>query len=202
MLMMQSGDPVSVDYMDESEYPCISVFEKACLDIKNKKSKTLSMVELGSDHAYYSMLFQSIVGKERAKNIMVEPTDLHMERGKKHFFHNNMDGIFDNRCIGNHWIDDRWHHGKISTNIDAIMSDYEIQELDILHSDIDGNETVLIDTQLSAFSEKKINYIFLLTHSNKKHIYCKNKFIDWGYNLIFEETNSVIGHDSLLIFKK
>ena len=167
----QFGRPVSEDFMDYSESAAIYSFEENCLALKEKNKEQYSMIELGSNQAYYSCLFRAIidgVGKNiKCKNVLLEPTPEHMERGIKHFKKNGFNGLYERGGIGHYWCwNTQWHEKTIpSYTIDELMKKCDIEELDVLHCDIDGNEIRLLETSTSAFKDKKINYIFLLTHS-------------------------------------
>ncbi len=223
MLWDQAGDSVPEDFFDVSEFPCISKFEQCCLNLKSQNKEKYTMIELGSNQAYYSMLFRGIIDGEnknqKCKNIMLEPTPAHMIRGKKHFLHNNFEGIFEEGGIGHYWCwDTRWHDKSLpSYTIDELMKKHEIEQLDVLHSDIDGNEIRLLETSERAFKDKKINYIFLLTHGkwnesestysskiikygDDRHEICKNFLLGCGYNLLLNVPLNV-GYDGLLVFQ-
>ena len=219
----QFGHPVKEDFVDLDEIDCINAFEKICLDLKAQGQPKYSMIELGSNQAYYSMLFRAIIDgvgiNDKCVNILLEPTPDYMERGKSHFERNGFTGIYDNGCIGHYWCwGTRWHDNNLkSYNIDELMEKYELSTLDILHSDIDGNEIRLIETSDRAFRDKKIKYVVLLTHDvwnesnstyeskiiktgESRHDVCKNFFLSCGYKLIAERPFGTVGFDGLLIF--
>ena len=95
----QFGSLVDEHYFDEKEIFLIEKFEKIVLELKENKSESYSMIELGSNQAYYSLLFKSILIDEKVKSIMVEPYEPYFERGVEHFELNNYPGIFINKSI-------------------------------------------------------------------------------------------------------
>ena len=198
----QFGNRVPEDFYDKSEIVGIEAFENVCLELRQEPHQYYSVIELGACQAYYSLLAKAILGKDTI-SLMVEPTDSYMARGKRHFEINGQLGIFSDKCIGKHWIDGRPEFDKESTTVDGLLQDWELGHIDILHADIDSNERVLLDTQISAFSEKKIGYVFLATHDHfipGTHEYCKQKMLGWGYTLVLDEPRPIVGSDGLLVF--
>lgn len=204
----QFGQRVVQNYFDASEHRLISIFEKEMLKIRGSKD-FYTMIELGSNQAYYSCLFKAILGKSNTKNIMVEPLDHYMQRGKYHFNINSYDGIFLDYCIGDQWGENgELFLGRLPTNtfnkvsktLEQIMEEVNIQFLDVLHSDIDGSEHIMLTSSKNIFKNKMINSIFLLTHGADLNNRCKTFLLECGYNLIHEADN--IGGDGLLVFEK
>lgn len=221
----QFKNKVPEDFVDESELTCINKLEEICLKLKSEDNYSYTMIELGSNQAYYSLLFRAIIdgvkNNNKCINVLLEPTPKFMESGKHHFSQNGFDGFFESGCIGHYWCSHiNWHDKSIpSYTIDELMSKYNISELDILHSDIDGNEIRLLETSKNAFKDKKIKYIFLLTHGTwseneqsykssiikngqDRHEVCKNFLKNCGYNLILESKGGTVGFDGLLVFSK
>lgn len=225
MMYNQAGHNVNEDFMDTEEIEAIVTFEEVCLKLKKLNNGGYSMIELGSNQAYYSCLFRAIIdgvgNNIKCKNILLEPTPSHMERGINHFKLNGFEGLYERGGIGHYWCwHDRWHDNTIPTyTIDDLMAKYDITELDVLHSDIDGNEIRLLETSASAFKDRKINYIFLLTHGiwdetphtynskiikngEDRHEISKKFLLNCGYKLIKECFGGTVGHDGLLVFSK
>ena len=208
----QFGKPVPQNFYDESELPMILQFEKAVLDLKTIKHNLYTMIELGSNQAYYSCLFKAILGNTVTKNVMVEPVDYAMTRGKHHFQINNFDGIFLDYSIGDYWGENGRHFSgrlpqnsfnKESRTLKQIMDECDIEDLDILHCDIDESEWIMLNTSRSVFEDKKVGYIFLLTHptaSEDLHAKCKQFLLACEYILVSEMFN--IGSDNFLLFKR
>lgn len=225
MICNQAGDAVHESFMDMDEVPAILAFEDACLELKAKNKDNYSMIELGSNQAYYSCLFRGIIdgvgNNIKCKNVLLEPTPNHMERGINHFKLNGFNGLYERGGIGHYWcFNTRWHDKTIPTyTIDELMEKYDISDLDVLHSDIDGNEIRLLETATSAFKDKKINYIFLLTHGtwlesentykseiikygDDRHEVSKKFLLNCGYKLVDESGAGTVGSDGLLVFKR
>lgn len=210
----QFGYAVTENFYDIHEIEMINRFEKACLElIENEDKLVFNMIELGSNQAYYSLLFHKILLKNSKipVNIMVESNVDALPRGVKHFEMNNCIGKFYNCIIGNMEIVKKLPHllklneesgVKIST-LTNIMLQENLSFLDILHCDIDYAEYDMLMTSQEVFQNKQIDYIFLATHGAELHQKCKQFLLDCGYNLIFEhdDMENPIGWDTLIIMK-
>jgi len=188
-------------FQDYGENLLIENFEKICLKIKNEKSKA-SMIELGANWAYYSLLFKAIIGKDSTFNIMLEVDPKAFVRGVHNFKINEFEGVFLNKLIGNEAY--RMPHLKDipCVSLDQIFKEYDLNDLDILHSDIDGSELDMLIQNENIFKNKKIKYIFMLTHSQELHEKCFNFLNNLQYNCILNHNHfNVGGQDALLIFE-
>ena len=90
----QFGDIVTENFEDPDEKIAIDLFEKSVLDLKLKNKNVYSMIELGSNFSYYSMLFKKILEPDESLSILLEPYDKYMKTGKEHFEINNLEGVF------------------------------------------------------------------------------------------------------------
>ena len=91
-------------FVDMTEIAIVENFDKYVNELISTNTKEVySMIELGSKHAFYSLLFKAIVGNSRSLNIMVEPEDT-INLGIEQFKLNTFDGIFYKSCIGNKWV--------------------------------------------------------------------------------------------------
>lgn len=197
----QFGKSVPSDWFDASEIIMIEAFEKACLSLPSKNHYT--MIELGANQAYYSLLFKSILGKHKTTNIMVEPYEPYIDRAKKEFELNNYFGIHIQKGIGENCkiLGHKFH--KPTVTVDELLQEYNIEELDCLQADIDGAEFLMLEGAHLSLKTQKINYIFVATHFGvEKHEEFKTKMEQYNYNLILDEPNKIVGADSLLIYKR
>lgn len=206
ILKNQGHEEVWEYYQDESEIDLIESFEKNTLELKKDNSPYV-MIEVGSNQAYYSLLFKHILGKENTTNIMIEPYVPYLELGKKHFDINNCEGIFYNNGIGNDWV--------IQTNqsiknfqtepitLYKIFENHQLTKIDVLHFDIDGSETKLLNENEKLFLNKKIKHVYILTHSDALHDECKQFFTNLEYSLYLDIPfhKRQVGSDGLLIYK-
>jgi hypothetical protein len=207
----QFGNLVSEDFQDINEIVLIQKFEEYVLKLKHEQRNSYSMVELGSNQAFYSLLFKAILGKDKTKNVMVEPFLPYLPRGIEHFLMNGFNGVFLQKSIGNKWGHDGGHTMRLNkglfdtprTNLTKLCEECEIRELDLLHCDIDSSEVVLLQEDEDFFRKKRVKTIFLLTHEEGNTTdFCKNLLMNCGYKLEFESEPFTVGGDTLLIFIK
>lgn len=173
-------------------------------EILKKIPAKATMIELGSFWAYYSMWFNSQINE--AKNYMVEP--MFVEEGIKNFKINNLKGTkFIQGCVGSEYIDnlefkqidDRDNEsldgkGMIKettvkipqVSLDSLIMDNKIEYADIVHCDIQGHETEMLNGAKNSLLEKKIGYFFISTHSPLIHLQIIDKLKSYGYKIINE----------------
>lgn len=190
----QHRTKVASNYIDENERILIDKFEQCVLTLKEEDKAMYTMIELGANQSYYSMLFQAILGREKSRNILLEPCVTHLRIGQEHFSINKFDGVFLNKSIG---------VGSNSTTIQELFEEQNIDVLDILHCDIDGAENELLK-EFDFFQQKKIRHIFLLAHGtaqNNNIQFCTKTLTDCGYTLIYQSEVGTVGGDTLLLWK-
>jgi hypothetical protein len=211
----QFADIVSENFEDSDEKIAIDLFEKCVLDLKEKNKTKYNMIELGSNYSYYSMLFKKIIEPNKSFNLLLEPYEKYMKTGKEHFEINNLEGVFLEERIYNPtpWCDITFTCP--TTTIDELMDRYEIDELDILHSDIDKSEVYALDSAKHALENKKIDTLFIMTHPQtpeegwsteenptQLHLRCKEILFNYGYTLVYDHPRCDLAGDGMLVFKK
>lgn len=197
----QFGQPVSSDWQDTSEQVLINTFETAVLSLPKKSH--YHMIELGANQAYYSILFKSILGKDITTNIMVEPYEPYVWRAKNQFELNGYEGVYIDKSIGDKCVIHGTSFNKQQTSIDELMQEYKINDLDVLHCDIDGAEHTMLEGAKCTLKNKSVNYVFILTHYNLEwHNEVKRTISQWDYAVVHEEQNNIIGADRLLVIKR
>jgi hypothetical protein len=175
----------------------IDNFKLICESLKSKERCT--MVELGSNVAYYSILFKQLLGSDKTLNVLVEPDKQMFEYSKDSFKFHGLDGIFINKGIGNKHVTNNRIIDCETTTLEDILKEVGLQEIDILHCDIDGSELLLLEENGNFFIDKKTKYMFLSTHGTDIHKICKKTLEGFGYSVLVEEEKFIVGGDSLLI---
>lgn len=203
VLIDQFHHPVDPHFQDEGEKDLIYSFESVALDLKASNLPLYSMIEFGSNQAYYSLLFKHILGKKHTVNIMVEPEPNNFNASIKSFEFNKVDGIFYNRGVGKKFIIKQSDITVDPITIEEILKENNLKKLSVLHADIDGAEYTLLEENNEIFDKKLVDYIFLLTHSDELHKICFEFLNKANYNLILEIPSNLkqVGYDGLLIFK-
>jgi hypothetical protein len=213
----QFGRGVKEDYYDKTEETLIKKFEDTIIKLAKEDKEQFSMIELGSNQAYYTLLFRAILKSLNKYSfcVCVEPNPEHLMRGQIHLESNGFVTYFKDCIIGDYKTikedldesnlpggsDFLLKNQKPIITLQQFMFAYNLYELDVLQCDVDHSEWSVLDSSKEIFKDKKIKHIFLGTHSEKLHDRCKKFLLECGYKLKFEERNMVIGYDSLLIFE-
>jgi len=139
-----------------------------------------SMMELGSYWAFYSMWFASHV--KDARCYMVEPDPHKINFGQLNFKLNKLKGHF---LVG--FIADLYKKGSIPQySVDYLMEHLQLGTLNILHSDIQGYEVMMLEGSVQTLSAKKVDFLFISTHSNDLHNQCLDLLNGYGYRILCE----------------
>ncbi|MBZ5858000.1 FkbM family methyltransferase [Flavihumibacter profundi] len=126
------------------------------------------MIELGAFWSFYSMWFNLKV--PGAKNIMVEPDKFNLGQGKRNFSLNRMRGTFINAFVGSKASIE---NGTRIISVDSIVNEFKLDFVHVLHSDIQGFELDMLQGARQLFTQQRVGYIFISTHSNEVHYKCK-----------------------------
>jgi hypothetical protein len=128
------------------------------------------MIELGAYWAHYSMWLKK--ARPRATQIMVEPDAVNLAAGKSNFQRNGLAGEFINAAVA-----------KGQFEIDPFFASRSLSHLDILHVDIQGFEIQMMESARAALSGKKIDYLFISTHSQPLHNAVVSTLARHGYRV-------------------
>ena len=147
------------------------IFQAVIQSLAPKGKKT--MIELGSYWSFYSMWFMQQFPE--ANCFMAEPDRRNLFYGKENLKINQLQGTFIHAGIGK-----EIKAKENITTVDQICKAQQIDFVDILHSDIQGFELEMLEGSHQLFSEGKVGYVFISTHSNELHEDCyqllKNKY--------------------------
>jgi hypothetical protein len=217
VIVDQFGRSVPETYFDITELTLIKRFEDVVLSLVKIDKPQLSMVELGSNQAYYTLLFKAVCNQYKKYNLTlcVEPNPEHLRRTNIHLQINKflshvsdvIVGDYDNikKDLDESTLPDGSEflltNKRPIMNLEKLIELYRLGELDILQCDVDHSEWSVIKSSEELFKNKLVKHIFLGTHSEKLHNRCKDFLLECGYKLKFEEKNMIIGYDSLLIFE-
>ncbi len=125
--------------------------------LKKVRKQKPSMIELGSYWAHYSMWFQKEFPDGNC--FMVEPDSSRLEAGRSNF-------------VANNFSKGQFIHSKVSNydfRLDNFYKEKRLEEVTILHSDIQGWELEMLDGAKSFLDAQAAKYIFLSTHGQKIH---------------------------------
>lgn len=171
------------------------------------------MIELGSYWAYYSMWLLKTRPKARA--ICVEPIAHRRACGQQNLAINGLRAEVVAAAIGAHdagggeFVTGA-ETGRVPTrSIDSLITEREIQSLDILHADIQGFEWQALLGAANALSEQRIGWVFISTHRFLEdartldlHSACADILVAHGYKIVASHTpEESFSVDGLLVAK-
>ena len=134
-----------------------------------------TMIELGSYWGYYSMWFNHSI--RNATNILVDSAANHLDVGKKNFEINNMSGTFENMFVG---ADNEANN----TSVDDIIKRNNLDNVDIVHADIQHAEYNMLIGSRNAIASKKIKWFFISTHNAGLNELCNKYLVKNGYYIL------------------
>lgn len=168
--------------------------ERIFYEVLKQISKNGIMIELGSSWAYYSLWFNKEIPD--AVNYLIEPNPGKLKNGIRNFELNNIkSGQFFGASIGKHYDETAvfidWDKRKYQVpafSIDYFIEKFSIDKIDILHSDVQGFEYEMLQGATNNLSKKKINYLFISTHSDEIHNKCLKYLREMDYHIIASHT--------------
>jgi len=170
--------------------------ERVFQEILKEISPSSTMIELGSFWSFYSMWFNKEV--EHAKNYLVEPSKFNIQSGINNFKLNGMTGDFTNAFVSDVSISNSRSVPTIC--IDDLVVSKSINHIDILHSDIQGFEYDMLLGATKTFSQNKVSYIFISTHSNEVHAQCLSFLKDQKFFIVSNcDLDNTYSEDGLIV---
>lgn len=155
-----------------------------------------TMIELGAFWSFYSMWFNKEV--KCANNYMIEPCDL--QSGIRNFKLNKLQGNFFKYYVADR--NDIREDGSKVISIDNFVLENNISFVDILHSDIQGDELLMIRGAINLLTRRNVGYIIISTHSNELHESCSLFLEDLKYvQVCSANKQESFSWDGLLVYK-
>lgn len=155
--------------------------ERLFLDVLRQIQPQSVMLELGSFWAFYSLWFHAVV--PGAVNYMIEPELRNLSYGRTNF---EINGFRDRADFTHAFVDSRSGvSGGVSiVCVDDFCASKGIEHLAILHADIQGFEHAMLQGAKRMLGEKRVDYIFISTHSNDLHRQCLEALCEFGYRIV------------------
>lgn len=151
------------------------------------------MMELGAYWGFYSLWFAKTVQNPHV--FLVEPDPVNLLMGEKNFRINGVQGSFIQGYVSaeSGVADD----GRRVVNVDGLVAEKGIEHMHILHSDIQGFEHEMLHGASDLIRDRKVDYLFISTHSMELHRQCRDYLSDQDYQILTsvtpEESYSVDG---------
>jgi hypothetical protein len=165
--------------------------------LENKGISDKVMIELGSFWAFYSLWFKLVF--PLSKTIMIEPEQFNIESGQLNFALNRRVGDFVLAFVGD-------KHSAVGTKdvrtvtVDGIKEEFNLEHIDILHSDIQGFERAMLRGAENILSNQLAEFIFISTHSNELHYDCVATIKSYDYKIICEfDLDDTYSEDGLIL---
>jgi hypothetical protein len=131
------------------------------------------MIELGAYWGFYSMWFAKDVRDARV--FLVEPELENLDFGQRNFAENGLHGNFTRALVG------RSASGSDSAlptiSVDDFVRQHRLEEIALLHSDIQGHELEMLEGAESTISAGKVRWFFISTHSEALHRQCEEHLV-------------------------
>lgn len=139
-----------------------------------------TMIEMGSYWAFYSIWFQQAV--PHARNYLMEPDLFNLKSGQRNFSLNKCTGQFFQYAIS-----DKPGVGDARVvDIETFSQQQGIPFIDMLHSDIQGHELIMLKGAAGKLAKGSIGYLFISTHSNELHLQCLDILKSYQYIILAE----------------
>jgi len=143
------------------------------------------MIELGAYWAYYSMWFCKEIPNGRA--YLVEPEAENLEFGRGNFAANKLSGAhFTHALVGSKGA--TREDGVKVICVDDFVRDQQLQEIAILHSDIQGCELEMVHGAQETLRAGKVAFCFISTHNVDLHEQCEAALREIGFKILASVT--------------
>ncbi len=174
--------------------------EKCFYEVLKYLPEKATMIELGAYWGYYSLWFASEI--KDAKNYLIEPDPRRLDVGRANFALNNKTAIFRRGFVGVMKDNEPDMKGIEWISIDDFIEREGIDRVHILHADIQGAESEMLQTTVKHLD--KIDYMFISTHGLIKcHLPCLEFFKTHGFMILAEHvSNESCSGDGLIVAKR
>lgn len=146
--------------------------ERLFHEIERRLPADATMIELGGFWSYYSLWFLQDAPSRRA--VVIEPEPLHLEVGRQNAVLNNLSPTFRSGFAGGTFDPGMPFNTEKSGTIDLprysvhhLMEDEGLEHLSLLHCDIQGAETAVLESCRDLFLSRKIDWVFVSTHAHQ-----------------------------------
>lgn len=140
------------------------------------------MLELGAYWGFYSLWFDQVV--PNATCYLVEPLRENLICGQMHYERAGRRAEFRQAFIAGETKTDEvtptWH-------VDGLLEREGIDRLAILHADIQGYETEMLQGAEQTLTQRKADFLFISTHGEMepdRHSACEKRLLDHGYRIL------------------
>jgi hypothetical protein len=177
--------------------------ERAYQEVLKWMPDEATMLELGSYWAFYSMWFYRSV--PRATCYCVEPDPDHLKMGRENFELNFGAApprvTFEHAYLGAR--EGKAPDGTAVVSVDSLTNRLNIPHLHILHLDTQGAEAEILAGARLALTNRRIDYIFISTHSNHLHLRCLRELETQHYRILADiDLLETYSFDGLIVARR
>lgn len=185
--------------------------ERVFHEVMERIPAQATMIELGGYWSFYSLWFLS-EGRDR-RSIIVEPDPKHLTVGQSNARLNGVEPIFVQAFVGETESTAVPFQSAVSgevilprLTVPALIQRYAIQQLDLLHCDIQGAELEVLRSCEQLFKEQRIQFVFVSTHDFRisgdplVHQRCLATILNCGGQIIAEhDVHESYSGDGLIV---
>jgi FkbM family methyltransferase len=143
--------------------------EKAFHEILRYCRPKTCILELGAFWAYYSMWYLKSVPFSAA--FCVEPDANHIAVGQENMSLNKLQAAFVQACAGEEFLPEKsfsTESGEVvripQHTVPSAMAHFDLEEIEVLHADVQGAELGLLSSCTGLFEAGKIRFLVVSTH--------------------------------------
>jgi Methyltransferase FkbM domain len=157
-----------------------------------------TMLELGAYWGFYSLWFKRSISSSRC--FLLEPDLANLKSGQGNFARNGEEAIFEQSYIGS--TAGLASDGIRIVSVDTFCEERSIQHVSILHADVQCAEMDMLRGASQMLDGKKVDFIFISTHSNRLHSDCLKFLETCGYEILADaDLDETYSHDGLIVAK-
>ncbi|MGL4376211.1 MAG: FkbM family methyltransferase [Microcoleaceae cyanobacterium] len=185
--------------------------EKAFNEILRYCRPKTCILELGAFWAYYSMWYLKSIPFSAA--YCLEADANHIAVGQENMRLNGLDAGFVHACVDDQFIEQRQfdtESGESVTmpqhTVPSVMAHFRLDEIEILHADVQGSELGLLSSCTPLFAAGKIRFVVVSTHhvsisgSSSTHTDCVALLKANGANILCEhDEHESFSGDGLIV---
>jgi FkbM family methyltransferase len=131
-----------------------------------------TMIELGGFWAYYSLWF--LMNQPERRAVVIEPEPIHLAIGQENAALNGLSPEFKLGFAGGTYASDLPFHAEKSGpiqlprySVEHLMQEQGWTSLTLLHADIQGAETEMLESCREMFRAGRIDWVFVSTHAHQ-----------------------------------
>lgn len=146
--------------------------ERLFHEVESRLSPDATMIELGGFWSYYSLWF--LLNEPGRRAVVIEPDPVHLEVGKSNARLNGLSPHFQHGFAGGTFSPAEPFRCEVSGELEMprfsvthLMESEGWATLDLLHCDIQGAETEVLESCRDLFLAGKVRWVFVSTHAHQ-----------------------------------